>query len=54
MLLGIIYTRFIIMVKGIEITEFEWYLRNRLFRQSNQGRESSKRRTRRRNVEYVF
>ena len=27
------------MVKGIEITEFEWYLRDQLFRQSNQGRE---------------
>jgi len=27
------------MVKEIEITEFEWYLRDHLFRQSNQGRE---------------
>lgn len=27
------------MVKGIEVTEFEWYLRDHLFRQSNQGRE---------------
>jgi hypothetical protein len=27
------------MVKGIEVTEFEWYLRDHLFRQSNHGRE---------------
>lgn len=26
-------------MKGIEITEFEWYLRDHLFRQSNQGRQ---------------
>jgi hypothetical protein len=28
-----------VMVKEIEITEFEWYLCDRLFRQSNQGKE---------------
>jgi hypothetical protein len=28
-----------VMVKEIEITEFEWYLRDHLFRRSNQGRE---------------
>ena len=28
-----------VMVKEIEIIEFEWYLRDHLFRQSNQGRE---------------
>jgi len=28
-----------VMVKEIEIIEFEWYLRDHLFRQSNEGRE---------------
>jgi len=28
-----------VMVKEIEIIEFEWYLRDHLFRQSNQGKE---------------